>query len=735
MENKGQLKNSSGEVDHQLLFAAQQGAMKIFISATGIHYQFTKIEYPKGFDPSTVPDVANSELFTKQLENARQRTHHFTLALQNSNPYPVVRKEQQNIYTENYLQSENSKAILNVHSYEKIVLENVYPQIDWIIYVKDGSMKYDFLVHTGGNANDIQLKVKNASKVGITASGELLIQTSLGTVREKAPESFDEYGNSIATKFVQSKDGSIRFKVADHHGHELRIDPSITWSTYYGDAAFDQAFACSHDAFGNVYLAGQTYSTSNIAAGGYLNTNAGVPDAYLVKFNSSGARLWGTYYGGTGVEYCYACPTDNAGNVYLAGQTGSTTGIASGGFQNTLGGQTDAYLAKFSSSGSLIWATYYGGTLTENASSVAVDANDNVYLAGSTNSPTGIFSLGYQSVFAGVFDGFLVKFSSAGARLWGTYYGGSGVDYGNRCCVDNSGYVYLTGQTTSTSNISFNGFQPGNAGGSDAFLVKFDANGGRQWATYFGGTLNENGNTCITDPAGNVFMAGQATSTSGIGYNGFQNTNAGGVDAFLVKYDYAGQRLWSTYYGGSGDEIANASATDAQGNIFISGSTNNSATGIASSGFQNTAGGDYDGFVLKVDNGGAQIWSTYFGGSAYDISNACMTDGSGNVYIAGNTKSSNNIATAGSFLPTFAGNQDAFFTKIADAAPITFTTVANGNWNDPAIWSGGVVPTATSVVTINKIINVTVNANCFSIIVNNPGSITVKTGMTLTVAH
>ncbi|HLG02960.1 MAG TPA: hypothetical protein VI731_05155, partial [Bacteroidia bacterium] len=138
------------------------------------------------------------------------------------------------------------------------------------------------------------------------------------------------------------------------------------WATYYGASAQEGGFTVTTDPAGNVYMAGITASQSGMASGGFQNTfGGGNVDAYLVKFDSSGARLWATYYGGAGDEMSFfggkmGVAADDSGNVYLAGLTNSTTGIAANGFQNTIGGTVNAYLAKFGPAGNRIWATYYG---------------------------------------------------------------------------------------------------------------------------------------------------------------------------------------------------------------------------------------------------------------------------------------------------------------------------------------------------------------------------------------
>jgi hypothetical protein len=384
-------------------------------------------------------------------------------------------------------------------------------------------------------------------------------------------------------------------------------------------------------------------------------------------------RLWSTYYGSVGNDGGFTTTTDDSGNVYLAGITNSTYGMAWNGFQNTFGGgNVDAYLAKFNSAGVLQWATYYGGEGNEMAFfggkiGVAADHEGNVYLAGLTNSTTGIGFNGFQNTISGTLNAYLVKFDAAGNRIWSTYYGGTFAN-GYAVAVDASNNVYLAGSTGSSTGVAFNGHQNTWAGSNDAFLVKFESDGNRAWATYYGGTSMDEGYAVTTDASNNVFLAGHTVSTSGISFNGYQNTFGGGSnDAFLVKFDSTGTRLWATYFGDTGDELFMFSsdmglATDEGGNVYMTGATNSTAN-IAFNGYQNTyGGGSQDAYLVKFSPNGSRIWSTYYGGNDIDKAYDIDVNNGGNIFIAGRTSSAANISSAG-FQNIYGGVQDAFLVK------------------------------------------------------------------------
>ena len=310
------------------------------------------------------------------------------------------------------------------------------------------------------------------------------------------------------------------------------------WSTYYGGLGDESGLSCATDANGNVYMTGYTTSSLSIATSGCHQSVYGPSScAFLVKFNSAGIRQWGTYYGGSGFEQGYSCSTDAAGNVYMAGITQFGTSIASWGSHQSVygGGNGDAFLVKFNSAGIRQWGTYYGGSGNENAYSIATDASGNVYMAGQTGSSLSIATLGsYQSSFGGgTIDAFLVKFNSAGIRQWGTYYGVSGPEEGLSCATDASGNVYMAGTKSALSSTSL--ATPGShqTSGGYFFLVKFNSIGFRQWGTYYDG----GGASCSTDANANVYMTGYTSSGTNISTLGsHQSAFGGSLDACLVKF-------------------------------------------------------------------------------------------------------------------------------------------------------------------------------------------------------
>ncbi len=664
-ENRGQVADLAGNPRPDILFTAQSEGVKLFVTETGLHYQFTRIHYKES---ENALNKRNKLLHLMDREDrpevGRTETYRLDVALKGSNPKPKVEALEPGPDTENFFLAHCPEGITGIRNYGKIVLKEVYPGIDWMLYIKEGKLEHDFVVKPGADISKIQMDYTGAETMKLDEKGALQISTPLGSITEKAPYSFEAGGNEVASSYVL-EGNTLSFKVEGHKpGATLTIDPGVEWATYYGGSGSDYVNSVATDASGNVYLAGATNSTSGMASGGHQNTIGGGYDAFLVKFNSNGVLQWATYYGGSSNDYGTALSTDASGNIYLSGYTSSTTGISFAGHQNTFGGgSSDAFLVKFDPNGVRQWGTYYGGSGYDEGLAVATDASGNIYISGFTSSTLGVADGGFKNSFGGFYDAFLVKFNTAGVRQWATYYGGTEDDYGKDLATDASGNVYLSGNTHSSSNIASGGHQNLFSGGEmDAFLVKFDAMGVRQWATYYGGTDYDHGASVAIDGSGNVFLAGHTQSTSSIASGGYQNIFGGYTDAYLVKFTAAGTLQWATYYGGHAHDAWISIATDASDNIYLTGYSN-SSFGIASGGYQSTFSGDYDAFLVKFNAMGLRQWGTYYGGTGYEWATIAL-DASANVYMGGTTNSGSEIAFNG-HQNTLGGSYDAFLVKFA----------------------------------------------------------------------
>jgi hypothetical protein len=451
-------------------------------------------------------------------------------------------------YYENYYTQYAPDGILFVRLYKKVRIKEVYPGIDWILrYDEEGNFHHEFEARPNSNIDQIKIKVRNAEIELIDEGRSALLKTSIGIIKDGNLIAY-EGKKEISAKYT-IKDNLLSFEIKNYEGREkLLIDPhALVWGTYYGGSNWnnDAAYSISTDANGNVFVVGGTYSTDfptyDPGGGAYFDGTCGTDgncnydgsnyywDAFILKFTNSGVRLWATYYGGSGSDYASSISTDANGNVFVVGYTSSTdfpTYDAGGGayYQGTNAGWYDAFILKFTNNGIRLWATYYGGSSYDYAYSISTDANGNAFVfgeTGSTNFPT--YNPGggayYQGTNAGLDDAFILKFNNSGVRLWATYYGGNDYDYASSISTDANGNVFVVGYTYSTNFPTLNPgggayYQGTKAGLLDAFILKFNNSGVRLWATYYGGN-NGNGATSIsTDADGNVFVVGGTYSTN-----------------------------------------------------------------------------------------------------------------------------------------------------------------------------------------------------------------------------
>jgi gliding motility-associated-like protein len=384
------------------------------------------------------------------------------------------------------------------------------------------------------------------------------------------------------------------------------------WGTYFGGISKEQAsntggLAIAVDESGNIYFAGSTSSLSGIATPGAHQTiyGGGDYDCFLEKFSQAGYRIWGTYYGGAMEDRAEGITTDMNGNVFLAGDTRSTSGIATAGsYQPVLfNAGKDAFFAKFDSNGVRQWGTYYGGEMDEWATSCATDGSGHVYFAGWTISQTNIASPGaFQTIYGGgASDGFLAKFNTGGQRVWATYYGGESDDGGGGCIVDSAGNLCMAGGTASLAGIASTGcHQPVYGGGAkDGFIVKFDSSGQRLWGTYYGGSSYDLVSGCAFGWNGDIFVAGYSSSVNNISTpDAYQSTLNAYSDAFLVKFNAAGQRQWGSYYGGSKWESFYTCSYVTDDTLYAAGVTTSTDSMASPGAWQQSYGGGLNDCIL-----------------------------------------------------------------------------------------------------------------------------------------
>ena len=373
---------------------------------------------------------------------------------------------------------------------------------------------------------------------------------------------------------------------------------NLLWVRQFGTPAVDGANGVTLmlDAAGNPYVAGQTL-------GDLYGTNAGGSDAFLVKYDSSGTELWSRQFGTAADDETYSVALDASGNAIVTGWTWGDLG-------GTNAGQSDAFLRKYDSSGTVVWTTQLGTTAIDKSRAIGVDAAGNSYITGWTNGALG-------GTNAGSYDVFTAKFDSAGNEVWKKQLGTSAVENPYGGAVDAAGNLYSVGQTGGDLDGETN------AGARDAYVTKYDTNGNVLWTALVGTVANDDGLGINIDPSGDLFITGRTAGD-------LDGTNAGDFDMFLSKMDSSGTLLWTEQFGTSGYDDLFGVDFDSSGDPYITGSTYGSL-GAANA-------GDSDVYVAKLDSAGYTFdWQRQLGTSEYDASYSIVVDIYGNAYIAGKT--------------------------------------------------------------------------------------------------
>ena len=535
--------------------------------------------------------------------------------------------------TNYFIGADSSEWHTDVSSYTGVGYRDVYPGIDLIYYGNQGQLEYDFVLASGADPADIRVAFEGADEITLEAQGNLVLHMEHGEVVLKAPVIYQELGGArlpVSGGYVLSYSATgdstneIRFQVGAYDASRpLVIDPVLLYSTYVGGALIDQINGIAVDQSGAVYVAGTTFS-ADFPTQGPLQTFAGSPDAFIAKLNADGS--------------------------------------------------------------SLVYATYLGGSSSDNGNGIAVNGSGEAYVSGSTASTNFPTQSPLQTTSGGSFDAFVAKLNAAGSALvYSTYLGGSGLDQAFAIAIDDNDNAYVTGEVRSTNFPLANPFQASSGGGfADAFVAKIDAlEHTLVYSSYLGGSDIETARGIAADSSGNAYVTGNTGSTNFPTANPLQGSKIGTGNAFVTKVTPTGSSLvFSTYFGADGGQVGAGIALDSSENVYVVGyssGANDSTSGAA----QETLGGTRDAFVTKFNAAGsAMVYSTYVGGSGIEEGRGIALDSSGNAYVMGGTDSSN-FPTVIPFQPANAGGIDVFVTKVSsDGSAFVYSSYLGGSGAD-----------------------------------------------------
>ncbi|HEY0428884.1 MAG TPA: Ig-like domain-containing protein [Pyrinomonadaceae bacterium] len=541
-----------------------------------------------------------------------------------------------------FIGSDPNKWQREVPNFRQVKFEQIYAGVDVVYYGNGQQLEYDFVVRPNASPDQIKLKFDGVKSAKIDAkSGDLLLETGAGTIRQHKPlvyQNIDGARKEIASSYVLAKDKgqttkdefSVSFKLAEYDkSKELVIDPVLAYGSYLGGNLFDEGRAITVDAQGNAYIVGTAASRNFPTTAGTIkpallsSTNADQfwYDAFVTKVNPTGTALvFSTYYGGrNGNETGSGVAVDAQGNVLLSGTTMSADLPLVNAYQGTFGGTDDVFAAKLNPTGSnIIYSTYLGGNNTDSGGKIALNPASGEATFAGTTA---------SPDFPTTAGAYKEKLCSSPQTCSGIFYSGS-------------------------------------------YVVKLSATGSAIFSTLFDMAIND----VALDTTGNIVVGGTA-GTIPATPGAFQTASSGGVEGFIAKLNPTGNTLvFGTFLGGGlqSDRVKSI-AVDSTGNIYAAGQTQNTAFPTTAGAFDQIFNGGEDAFLTKFNpSGSALVYSTFFGGSAKDEPFAIGLGTDDSAFVAGETTSGATFPLKNSINGT---NGTIFVTRFnADATALVFST-------------------------------------------------------------
>jgi hypothetical protein len=638
IENKGQWPK-------EVLYLSSIGGRNTWITNFGVVYDFYNVDGQ--VNPQEIKHrIGRDNALADSKVTTTGQVVKMTLESPNQNLNATGNKKKEAYY--NYLLgNDESKWATNVGLFKEALVKNVFNHIDQKYYFDNDLLRYDFVVNKGGSVKDIKMRFEGCENLRIQDE-ELLFNTRFGVIKQSRPFAYQEINgikNPIDCKFKINTGGVISFELGEYNPNiDLVIDP-LVYSTYIGGGYNDYAVSMKIDANNFVYLTGGTSGPAYPVTAGAYNT------------------IWNLGVG--------------PGTTYMR----------------------DAFVTKLNQTGTaLVFSTFIGGTGDDIGSGIYLDAGNNVYISGATNSSGGSTTKyptttgAFQTNNAGLADAFVTKLNPTGTGLvYSTYLGGAENDYGTSIAVNQSTNIaFITGYSSMNGTIGTFPTTTGcynptsNGGGDDIFITNLNSTGTACiYSTYIGGSGYDEAYALTIDANDNAYITGVSTSTN---YPSTTTFGGGSEDAFLTKINATGTALvYSNLFGGTQEEFANAIGLNASGQVYIAGCTNSANLPHNYGAYQpspNVVLG-WDVFVTQFNTSGSWINSNIIGASVGDDQAFGMViNSAGNVYLTGWTGSSNYPTTSNAFDQTINvgfSSANTFITRLpSDLSSIGYSTFIGG---------------------------------------------------------
>lgn len=561
------------------------------------------------------------------------RAHGVEVEFQNASFTPRFRKLRESKGSFNYFLGKDAALWASgIKGYEEVIYENIYPNTDLRIYLYQARLKYEFIVRPGGNPSQISLAYKGADQVSLNASGQIVINTSVGEFKEAQPYSFQSAANArtveVPSAFRLSADHIAHFELSAGYDQSLplTIDPELVFSTFSGSVADNWGHTATYDGEGNLYSGGTVFGSNFPATKGAFQVKFGeMVDVSIIKFNASGTDLlYATFLGGDNTDIPTSMIVNSKNELIVLGTTSSKNfPVRSNAFQKVFGGGTpvgpiaglplvnggDLFISKLNAAGNqLTGSTFLGGSENDGVSmtqtvtirnygdsfrgEIGLDESDQVYVVSSTNSTNFPLKNPVQVKSGGGQDGVVAKLSSGlDQLLWSTYLGGDKWDAAYSLKVAGNSELYVAGISQSTNLPAKTGaYQSALKGAEDGFVARY-VNGQLSAMSYLGTDKEDGAYLLDLDAAGQVYVYGASTGSYPVTKGVYSNAkSAQFVHALNATLS---QTVFSTVIGsgrGTPDISPTAFLVSECGNIYLAGWGGNVNSGTGNSVASSTLG-------------------------------------------------------------------------------------------------------------------------------------------------
>jgi uncharacterized repeat protein (TIGR01451 family) len=590
---------NQGQTESQVKYLSRGGSYNFFLTADGAVFEVARSKR-EGLQKK----LQELDVLRMRVLGARQGT--------------AISGEGELAAKSNYFTGRNSQDWhTNVPKFRSVRYRGIYPGTDLVFYGNQRQLEYDFVVSAGADPGKIALAFDGAP-VRVNENGELVLSMGSSEIRFRKPIAYqqDASGKVPVEAAFALEGNAVGFRLGAYdRSRPLVIDPSLVYSTFLGGGFTDYAGGIAVDASGNAYVVGSTLSPGFPVTTGVFQPHCGTD------------------------TYC------NLGTVQ---------------------DPYDAFITKMDPTGATeVYSTFMGGENDDQGMAIAVDTNGNAYVAGYTLScqfpvTAGSYKTSFPNCGAGgAAANFVAKINStATALVYSTFIGVNNTNQGHGIAIDAAGNAYTTGYSTDNGYpTTSNAYQPSAPNPSDGKLVFTELNAagnGLIYSTYLAGVTTGNfgtGNAIALDKSNNAYITGHTDAadfpvTTGV----YQNTNAGGFDAVVVKFNPTASGkaslIYSTYVGGGEFDRGNGIAVDPKGNVYVAGMTDSGNFPTSANAFETTCPGGCsgfaNGFVTALNSTASQlIYSTYLAGTANGSDTslegnwALALDGQNNAYVTG----------------------------------------------------------------------------------------------------